>query len=481
MLIDRARIQVTAGNGGRGVASFRREKYVPMGGPDGGDGGRGGNVVLKVVDDLNTLLPFKYRSHFRAEHGQPGKSRNQHGKNGEHLYVEVPPGTIVLDDESGEPITDLVEVGQEFVVARGGKGGLGNTHFVNSVRQAPRIAELGEPGDELWVRLELKLIADVGLVGFPNAGKSTLLAAASAARPKIADYPFTTLEPNLGVVEVGGIRGETFVMADIPGLIEGAAEGVGLGHEFLRHVERTRLLIHVIDGSGGLEERDPLEDFLLVDAELRAYSDNLIEKARFVAINKTDLPETRDNLPRLRAELEGRVEHVFEISGVTGDGVPDLMMAVSQRLRDIPRVVELVPESEHRTFTLDQTDETYWEAEQLSPHHFQVRGVKLERTMKMTDFANEEAADRFQRILEAAGVSTRLAQLGIKPGDFVHIADAEMIWDEGALEAERQVEARRQRRTRRERIEHSYGAGTDKSATARRRERRKRPASKQQG
>ena len=476
MLIDRARIQVTAGNGGRGGASFRREKFVPMGGPDGGDGGRGGNVYLRVVDDLNSLLPFKYKSHFKAGHGQPGKSRNQHGKQGEHLYVDVPPGTMVLDDETGEPVADLIEIGQEFLVAQGGKGGLGNTHFVNSVRQAPKIAELGEPGQEHWIRLELKLIADVGLVGFPNAGKSTLLAAASAARPKIADYPFTTLEPNLGVVEVGGIRGDTFVMADIPGLIEGAAEGVGLGHEFLRHVERTRLLIHVIDGSGGLEGRDPLEDFELVDAELRAYSDDLIDKARFLAINKIDLPESRENLPRLRSELEGRVERIFEISGVTGEGVPDLMAAVSERLRDIPRVSELVPESEYRTFTLDEVDESYWEAEQLSAHHFAVRGVKLERTMKMTDFGNEEAADRFQRILEASGVSKQLEQMGIQPGDVVHIADAELIWDEAALEAERKVDAQRKRRTHRERIEDSYGVGTDKSATARRRERRQRQA-----
>lgn len=476
MLIDRARIQVTAGNGGRGVASFRREKFVPMGGPDGGDGGRGGHVYLRVVDDLNSLLPFKYRSHFKAEHGQPGRSRNQHGRQGEHLYVDVPPGTMVLDDETGEPLADLVEVGQEFLVARGGKGGLGNTHFVNSVRQAPKIAELGEPGEAFWIRLELKLIADVGLVGFPNAGKSTLLAAASAARPKIADYPFTTLEPNLGVVEVGGIRGETFVMADIPGLIEGAAEGVGLGHEFLRHVERTRLLIHVIDGSGGLEGRDPFEDFELVDAELRAYSDDLVGKARFVAINKIDLPEARDNLPRLRTALEGRVERVFEISGVTGEGVADLMAAVAERLRDIPRITEMLPESDYRTYTLDEADETYWEAEQRSAHHFEVRGVKLERTMKMTDFSNEEAADRFQRVLEAAGISKKLEQMGIQPGDTVHIAGADLIWDEASLEAERQVESRRGRRTHRERIEDSYGAGSDTSATARRRERRQRQA-----
>jgi len=474
MLIDRARIQVTAGNGGRGVASFRREKFVPMGGPDGGDGGRGGNVYLRVVDDLNSLLPFKYKSHFKAGHGQPGRSRNQHGKQGEHLYVEVPPGTVVIDDETGDPIADLVEVGQEVVVARGGKGGLGNTHFVSSTRQAPKLAELGEPGDERWIRLELKLIADVGLVGFPNAGKSTLLAAASAARPKIADYPFTTLEPNLGVVEVGGIRGETFVMADIPGLIEGAAEGVGLGHEFLRHVERTRLLIHVIDGSGGLEGRDPLDDFELVDAELRAYSDELSDKARFLAINKIDLPEARDNLPYLREALDGRVERIFEISGVTGEGVPDLMAAVAERLKDIPKITELLPAEEYRVYTLDSDDENAWEAEKISAHHFEVRGVRIERMMKMTDFGNEEAADRFQRILEGSGISKQLEQMGVQPGDIVHIADAELVWDEAALEAEKQDEARRGRRTHRQRIEDSYGQGTDRSATARRRERRQR-------
>jgi GTP-binding protein len=386
---------------------------------------------------------------------------------------------MVFDDETGEPIADLVEVGQEFMVARGGKGGLGNTHFVSSTRQAPKLAELGEPGDEHWIRLELKLIADVGLVGFPNAGKSTLLAAASAARPKIADYPFTTLEPNLGVVEVGGVRGDTFVMADIPGLIEGAAEGVGLGHEFLRHVERTRLLIHVIDGSGGLEGRDPLDDFELVDAELRAYSDELSEKARFLAINKIDLPEARDNLPYLREALEGRVERIFEISGVTGEGVPDLMAAVSERLRDIPRIAKLIPPEEYRVYTLDESDENAWEAEQISAHHFEVRGVRIERMMKMTDFGNEEAADRFQRILERTGISKQLEQLGIQPGDIVHIADAELIWDEAALEAEKQDAARRLRRTHRQRIEDSYGEGTDRSATARRRERRQRQTGEQ--
>jgi GTPase len=463
MLNDRARIQVTAGNGGRGVASFRREKFVPLGGPDGGDGGNGGNVVLWVDSQLSTLTPFRYQSHFRADNGQPGRGRKMHGKKGEDLYVAVPPGTIVLDDETDEPIVDLIEPGQEFVVARGGKGGLGNTHFVTSTRQAPRIAELGEPGDERWIKLELKLIADVGLVGFPNAGKSTLLAASSAARPKIADYPFTTIEPVLGVVEVGGVRGETFVMADIPGLIEGAAEGVGLGHEFLRHVERTRLLVHVIDGSGGLEARDPVADFMLVDEELKAYSDELANKPRFLAINKLDLQETRDNVPQIREALDGYVERTFEVSGVSGEGIQLMLHAIADRLQELPKLAELVPLDAHKVYSLDDVDESYWEAEQLSPHHYRVTGVKLERYLKMTDFTNDEAADRFQRILEGSGVSARLDDMGIEPGDIVHIAEAELVWDQALLEAEAMDQTRRRRRTRRERLRAKFEGEPEQS------------------
>ncbi len=466
MLVDRARIQVTAGDGGRGVVSFRREKFVPMGGPDGGDGGRGGDVVLRVDPHLATLLPFQYTSHFRAGHGQSGRGQKMHGKSGETKYIDVPPGTVVIDDESDQPIADLIEAGDEMVVARGGRGGLGNSHFTTSTRQAPRIAELGEPGEERWLRLELKLIADVGLVGFPNAGKSTLLAAASAARPKIADYPFTTLEPNLGVVEVGGRRGETFVLADIPGLIEGAAEGVGLGHEFLRHVERTRLLLHVIDGSGGLEGRDPVEDFETIDAELTAYSEELGAKALFLAINKIDLPETRENLPRLHEALDGRVERVFEVSGVTGEGVAEMMAAINERLREIPRLIDLVPAESRRVYTLDEVDEEAWEAEQLSRHHFAVRGRKIERTLVMTDFASDDAADRFQRILEASGISDRLEALGIEPGDTVHIGDAELIWDEAALETAEPEGSRR--RTHRQRLQDSFEGEVEKSGHRRR-------------
>lgn len=466
MLVDRARIQVSAGNGGRGTVSFRREKFVPMGGPDGGDGGRGGDVLLRVDPHLATLLPFQYASHFRAGHGQAGRGQKMHGKSGETLRIDVPPGTVVIDDETSQPIADLIEAGDEIIVARGGKGGLGNAHFTTSKRQAPRIAELGEPGDERWLRLELKLIADVGLVGFPNAGKSTLLAAASAARPKIADYPFTTLEPNLGVVEVGGRRGETFVLADIPGLIEGAADGVGLGHEFLRHVERTRLLLHVIDGSGGLEGRDPIEDFDVIDAELAAYSEELELKPRYLAINKIDLPETRDNLARLHEALDGRIERIFEVSGVTGEGVLEMMAAINERLRDIPRLVDMIPVENRRIYTLDEVDEEAWEAERLSHHHFAVRGRKIERTLVMTDFSSEDAADRFQRILEASGISDRLETLGIEPGDTVHIGEAELVWDQAAMET---AESNRgERRTHRQRLQDDFEGEIEKSGHRRR-------------
>ncbi|HLL49287.1 MAG TPA: GTPase ObgE, partial [Thermomicrobiales bacterium] len=333
VLIDRARIWVKAGDGGNGSASFRREKFVPRGGPDGGDGGRGGTVYLRARPNLTSLLPFQFTTRFKAENGGPGRSQQRHGKNGKDLFVDVPPGTVVWDDESGEIVADLTEANEQAAVARGGRGGLGNVHFKTSTRQAPRLAELGEPGEELWLRLELRMIADVGLVGLPNAGKSTLLAAASAARPKIADYPFTTLEPILGVVRVGGSDGQIFVMADIPGLIGGAAQGVGLGLEFLRHVRRTRVLVHVLDASGGLETRDPLQDFETVNAELEAYEEDLLTKPMLVALNKIDIPEAQDKLEALTNTLQDRGYPVFPISAATGEGVQTLLQAVATRLR----------------------------------------------------------------------------------------------------------------------------------------------------
>ncbi|CAN5712325.1 GTPase ObgE [soil metagenome] len=452
MFQDQARIHVKSGNGGRGVVSFHREKYVPFGGPDGGDGGKGGDVVFYVDDQLATLTPFRYQVHFAAENGQPGSGRQMHGRNGEEVRIAVPPGTVIYDDEMDEVLADLVEPGDEAILLRGGIGGAGNARFKSSRNQAPRIAELGEPGREGWVRLELKLIADVGLVGLPNAGKSTLLAASSAARPKIADYPFTTIEPMLGVIEIGGPAGVTFVMADIPGLIEGAAEGVGLGYEFLKHVERTRILLHVLDGSGGLEGRDPVEDFELIQKELEAYSPELASKPMFIVINKMDLPETRSLLEYVEPQIEGKSDGIFLVSSATGEGIRELLEAVYRRLDEIPREEPERTETV-RVYTLDDEDEYAWEAEKLSAHHYQVTGKRIERMLHMTDFSLPEAGDRFQRILENAGISARLDELGIEPGDFVHIADAELVWEQDLIEDEQIEETTRRRKTRRQRTE----------------------------
>lgn len=461
MFHDTAKIFIKSGNGGNGVVSFRREKYAPMGGPDGGDGGRGGSIILRVDDQMATLQHFRYRQHFMAENGQPGRGQKMAGKDGEDLYINVPPGTTAYEDETGEILADLVEPGEEAVLLRGGKGGLGNVHFKSSNHQAPRISEMGEPARELWIRIEMKVIADVGLVGFPNAGKSTLLAAASAAKPKIADYPFTTLQPNLGVVEIGGRYGDTFVISDIPGLIEGAAEGIGLGHEFLRHVERTRLLAHVIDGSGGLEGRDPLHDFRTIVNEIESYSDELARKPRVVVINKLDLPEAQDNAEILRMELEAEGETIYEISGVTGQGVQDLLHGLWQRLADIPKPEREEPITE-RVYSLNAEDDEAWEVERLSAHHFRISGVNLERRYQMTNFDQEEGADRFQRMLENWGISARLQEMDVQPGDVVHILEDELVWDQAALDAEYALaNPVKRRRTRRERLAGRFGDDED--------------------
>ena len=447
-MYDRARSYVKAGDGGNGAITFRREKYVPRGGPDGGDGGQGGDVVLRVNPSENTLLRFQYLSRFVAEDGGNGQKARRHGKRAPDLVIDVPPGTVVRADETGEVLADLTAAGDEFVAARGGRGGLGNQHFATSSRQAPRLAEKGEPGKERSLALELKLIADVGLVGYPNAGKSTLLAAMSAARPKIADYPFTTLEPNLGVVDSDG---ETFVLADIPGLIEGAAEGSGLGHEFLRHVERTRLLLHVLDGSGGLEGRDPLADFDTIEGELAAYGAGLAEKPRVVVVNKIDLPEARERLPALRAALSARGLPVLAVSAATGEGVRELARESQRRLAELPRPEPVAPEAastgKPRRYTLDDAaDERHYEVERLSRHHFRVEGVRIERLASMTDFANEEAAERFQKVLVASGIAAGLTAAGIADGDVVHLGDYELVWGEQEGEADRQRAAGRHRR-----------------------------------
>lgn len=434
-LVDTARIYVRSGKGGNGSTHFRREKYVPKGGPDGGDGGRGGDVIFRVKDNLNSLLPFVYVHKYIAKDGENGVGQQKSGKAGAPAYIDVPPGTVIFMDETNEQIADLTEPGEEFVIAKGGKGGLGNVHFKSSTRQAPRIAELGEPGVEYWLRLELRLIADVGLVGLPNAGKSTLLASSSRARPKIADYPFTTLQPNLGVVEVGGKGGETFVMADIPGLIEGAAEGHGLGHEFLRHVRRTKLLLHVLDASGGLEGRDPLDDFRSINNELFEFDPNMKTKQMVVALNKVDLVEARDNLPRLRKVLGGEGFELYEISAATGEGVPALHNRIAEIMREIREheAEQKRLEAERpkrRVYTIGDVDERAWDIEQVAPDRFAVTGVGIERFAKMTNFMQWESADRFQRVLERAGILDELGKRGVQDGDTVQIGNFEMTWGE---------------------------------------------------
>jgi GTP-binding protein len=402
------------------------------------------------MPNQTSLLPFQFSSRFKAEHGGPGRSQQRHGKKGQDLYIDVPPGTVVWNDATNELLADLTDDGEATQVARGGKGGLGNVHFKTSTRQAPRLAELGEPGEEFWLRLELRMIADVGLVGLPNAGKSTLLAAASAARPKIADYPFTTLEPTLGIVQVGGQTGQAFVMADIPGLISGAAQGVGLGLEFLRHIRRTRVLIHVLDASGGLEGRDPLADFDTVNAELQEYEVNLLDKPMLIALNKSDIPEAQDRIPSLTSELEKRGYPVFPISAASGNGVPSLMQATAALLRELEqRAAEEEKPQERRRYTLSPQDEQAWEVTRLSKHHFNVSGIGIERFTKMTNFENEEAVERFQRRLDATGISAELNRQGIEDGDVVHIGSFELVWGD---QMETGEPVRKERRTARQRL-----------------------------
>lgn len=412
-----------AGAGGDGSATFRREKFVPRGGPDGGDGGRGGSIYILADAHLNTLLPFQYKRRFIADRGWNGGTSRSRGRNGEDLVVHVPPGTLVRAEIDGETYEiDLAAPGMQLLAARGGKGGLGNVHFVSSTRQVPRIAELGEPGQELELELELKLLADVGLVGFPNAGKSTLLSIISAARPKVAPYPFTTLQPNLGVVEVGDF---SFVVADIPGLIEGAHRGVGLGFDFLRHIERTRLLIHMVDASG-TDGRDPVDDYHQIMEELRLYQPELAERPRIVALNKADLPEAQANLDRLRQAIDLSDDQIFTISAATRQGIDELMQHVAARLADMP-----APMRERREETLEwplpQEDANVFTVEPEG-NGWRVRGKKLERLISMTNFAQYESLYRIQRVLHASGVSDALEKAGVQDGDTIYIEKAEITW-----------------------------------------------------
>ena len=417
---DRARISLRGGAGGNGIIHFRREKYVPLGGPDGGDGGNGGSVVLIVDPTLNTLFKFQRQRHFHAENGKAGGSSNKTGKSAPDIEIAVPPGTIVRDAESDEILFDLVEAGQSLIPARGGKGGRGNPRFTNSRNQAPRVAEKGEPGEERSVELELKLIADVGIVGVPNAGKSTLLATLSAARPKIAAYPFTTLVPNLGVVDLGEYR--TLIMADIPGLIEGAHSGAGLGAEFLRHVQRTRVLIHMVDGLAV----DPIADFSQISSEMALFDPDLGEKPLLVAVNKTELPEVEERLTEIRASFTERGVDILPISAVTGAGTRDLIYRADALLKTAPQR----PAFEEIAIYRPVVDPNAFEVSREAEGAFRLSGQKIERAAQMTYWEYDDAVRRFQKILEALGVHKAVAQAGVQDGDTIHIGEYELTWEE---------------------------------------------------
>lgn len=417
MFYDRAKIYVKGGDGGSGAVAFRREKYVPEGGPSGGDGGRGGSVIVVGDEGLRTLVDFRYKRHYKAERGEHGQGKGMHGKGGEDLYLRIPPGTIIKDSETGEVLADIVYAGQEAVVARGGRGGRGNARFMSNKNKAPTVSENGEPGEELWLALELKVLADVGLVGFPNVGKSTLISRVSAAKPKIADYPFTTLTPNLGVVALDD--SDSFVIADIPGLIEGAHTGAGLGHEFLRHTERTRLLIHVLDISGS-EQRDPLSDYRVIMEELEQYKPELAARPQVIAANKMDIPGVEENLSRLKSELGNKYE-IFPISAVTGEGVRRLMLRVGQLLKEIetkepePELIgeqRIVKAEPRKRFEINIEDGI-----------FVVTGRELERHLAMTNFGTEGGVRRFQNILKAMGVEAALREAGASDGSKVRIGE----------------------------------------------------------
>ena len=417
MFFDHAKIYIKAGDGGDGMVSFHTAKYVTNGGPDGGDGGRGGDVIFVATESLSTLQSFRFKHKFIAENGEKGMNRKKYGRSAQPLRISVPVGTYITHIESKRVVADFTEAGQEIVVAKGGKGGSGNIHFANSVRQAPNFARAGMPGEEGEYLIELKLIADVGLLGFPSVGKSTLLSVVSAARPKIADYHFTTLEPNLGVIAVGD---SSFVMADIPGIIEGASEGAGLGHDFLRHIERTRLLLHIVDVSGS-EGRDPVEDIYLINKELEAFNPILAERPQFIVGNKKDqaTPEQMEALEKAGKELNCPV---FFMSAAISDGTQALMNAIAAELPLIPKTIllkEAVEETVYRfepeaLFTIDIEEGVY-----------HVRGVWIENLVASTNFDDPDSLSYFQRLLKRRGVISALKEKGVEDGTPVQMSDLE--------------------------------------------------------
>jgi len=423
MFTDYVKIYAKAGDGGNGAISFRREKYVAAGGPDGGDGGKGGDVYFEVDPNSNTLIDFRYKKKFKAQNGNNGEGSNKYGKGGEDLTIKVPIGTVIKDATTNEVLADLSQEGQRELVLKGGRGGKGNTHFATSTRQAPRFSQDGENGEEKELILELKLLADVGLIGFPNVGKSTFLGRTTSATPKIADYHFTTLEPNLGVVKTD--YGESFVIADIPGIIEGASEGVGLGLQFLRHIERTRLLLHIIDVSGS-EGRDPVDDFNKINAELQKYSKKLSKRKQIIVANKIDSMQDESLYNELEKMAKENNIEIFKISAVTGEGVSELIKHVAELLKTLPKD-DLVEYETRKVYKMEDKDGYTIRKEGKM---FVIEGEPVERIMRRVNIADNESLYYFQKNLDALGVNERLKKMGIQEGDIVKIADYELEWEE---------------------------------------------------
>ncbi|EGB1114122.1 GTPase ObgE [Listeria monocytogenes] len=424
MFVDQVKIYVKAGNGGDGMVAFRREKFVPNGGPAGGDGGKGADVVFVVDEGLRTLVDFRFKRIFKAEHGEHGMSKSMHGRGAEDLVVKVPQGTIVKDIDTGEIIADLVAHGQRVVIAKAGRGGRGNKRFATPANPAPELSENGEPGQERNVQLELKVLADVGLVGFPSVGKSTLLSVVSAARPKIAAYHFTTIVPNLGMVDAGD--GRSFVMADLPGLIEGASQGVGLGHQFLRHIERTRVIVHVIDMSGS-EGRVPYEDYMAINNELEQYNLRLMERPQIIVANKMDMPDAEENLNEFKTKIAEDIP-VFPISAVTKTGLRELLLAIADKLETTPEfpLNEILEQEDEDTVLYKYVaEEPDFEISREPDGTFVLSGAKIERLFTMTNFERDASISRFARQLRAMGVDEALRKRGAKDGDIVRLLDYE--------------------------------------------------------
>lgn len=425
MFVDQVKVYVKGGDGGNGMVAFRREKYVPKGGPAGGDGGKGADVVFEVEEGLRTLMDFRYQRHFKAPRGEHGMSKGQHGRNSKDMIVKVPPGTVVTDAETQEVIADLTEHGQRAVIARGGRGGRGNSRFATPANPAPELSENGEPGQERDVVLELKLLADVGLVGFPSVGKSTLLSVVSAATPKIAEYHFTTIVPNLGMVETED--GRSFVMADLPGLIEGAHSGVGLGHQFLRHIERTRVIVHVID-MAAMEGRDPYEDYLTINKELKEYNLRLTERPQIIVANKMDMPGAEENLETFKGQLEEDYP-IFPISAITRKGLRELLYAIADKIESTPEFPLIHEEEEetgvHRVMYKHEAEQKEFLITRDPDGSFVVTGQAIERLFKMTDFSRDESVRRFARQLRGMGVDDALRERGAENGDIVRLMEYE--------------------------------------------------------